>query len=59
VADPGERSNLIGQAPERAEALRRQLFDWLAAAEKFESEAPTPAIDGSLRREMQGLGDLD
>jgi len=59
AVDPGERTNLIGQAAERADALRRQLFDWLALVEKFETDESAPAIDDVVRRQLQGLGYLD
>ena len=59
AVDPGERTNLIGQAAERADALRRQLFDWLAAVEKFETDDSAPAIDDVVRRQLLGLGYLD
>ena len=59
AVDPDERTNLIGRAAERADALRRQLFDWLAAVEKFETDESAPAIDDVVRRQLQGLGYLD
>ncbi|MFI5366392.1 MAG: sulfatase [Candidatus Binatia bacterium] len=59
VADPGETTNSIESASERADALRRQLFNWLATVEKFESEEPEPALDGLMRRQLQGLGYID
>jgi arylsulfatase A-like enzyme len=42
VADPGEQHNLNERAPERADTLRRQLFDWLAAVEKCAPEEAAP-----------------
>lgn len=59
AVDPAESTNLIEARPERADALRRQLFDWLAAVEKFESEEPVPALDDFMRRQLQGLSYLD
>jgi arylsulfatase A-like enzyme len=59
AVDPGERTNLIEHAAERADALRRQLFDWLADVEKFETDDSDPAIDDAVRRQLQGLGYLD
>jgi arylsulfatase A-like enzyme len=44
TADPGESTNLIEREPGRADALRRRLFDWLAAVEKFEAEESAPAL---------------
>jgi arylsulfatase A-like enzyme len=46
--DPGEMVNLIDRRPERAEILRRQLFDWLAHVEKFDTEKPVPRLDAAL-----------
>ncbi len=59
VADPGETTNRIESGGERAEALRRQLFDWLATVEKFESEEQAPVLDGLMRQQLQGLGYID
>ncbi|MBI3783866.1 MAG: sulfatase [Deltaproteobacteria bacterium] len=36
AADPGECTNLIEHDTQRADVLRRQLFDWLADADAFE-----------------------
>jgi len=46
-ADPDERVNLADTAVDRADELRRQLFDWLAAVDKFQADEPVP---GSPRR---------
>ncbi len=54
--DPGESTNLVNREPERVDGLRRQLFDWLAAVEKFESDEQAPALDDFMRRQLQGLG---
>ena len=44
IADPGETQNLIEQEIERADLLRRQLFDWLAWVEGAAGdEAPSQA----------------
>jgi arylsulfatase A-like enzyme len=57
--DPSERINLIDREPERADILRRQLFDWLAAVDEFESDRQPPELDESMRQQLQGLGYLD
>lgn len=44
VNDPAETQNVIARESDRAETLRRQLFDWLASVERWESEAP--ALEG-------------
>jgi arylsulfatase A-like enzyme len=59
LADPGETTNLIACEGERADGLRRQLFDWLATVDKFESEATAPELDSFVRQQLQGLGYLD
>jgi len=38
-ADPGENANLIESYGPEAEALREQLFDWLASVEKYDFRA--------------------
>jgi len=59
AADPGEQTNLIDREAARADALRRQLFDWLAAVEKFEAEEQAPEMDALMRQQLQGLGYID
>jgi len=54
VADPGETRNRIELDAARADALRRQLFDWLAAVEPFEAEGPAAAPDQQTQRRLQG-----
>ena len=44
---------------DRADALRRELFDWLAAVEKSESEEAAPVFDPLMRRQLQGLGYME
>jgi arylsulfatase len=39
VTDPTEQHNRIDSSTARADALRRQLFDWLASVESFENKA--------------------
>ncbi len=46
IADPRETHNLIEQEIERADLLRRQLFDWLASVEGADGEgAPSQASE--------------
>jgi arylsulfatase A-like enzyme len=58
-ADPGETQNLIEREPGRADALRRQLFDWLAAVEKCEAIEDAPELGGLLRHELRAMGYLE
>jgi len=57
-ADPSEARNLIEREPARADSLRRQLFDWLAAVEKCETVEATPDLGESLRHELRAMGYL-
>jgi arylsulfatase A-like enzyme len=50
AADPQERHNIIELATNRADALRRQLFDWLASVESFHP------VDDLERQEAAMLG---
>lgn len=59
AADPGEENNLIDAAVARADALRDQLFDWLAQVEKSEPEQQAPALDDVMREQLQCLGYLE
>ncbi len=59
TADPGEQHNLIESNPARADALRRQLFDWLATVEKFEAMEEAPALDNLMRHDLRAMGYLD
>jgi arylsulfatase A-like enzyme len=59
VADPGEGRNLFEDEPERAQSMRRQLFDWLASVEKFEFEEQAPEINEGMRQQLQGIGYID
>jgi arylsulfatase A-like enzyme len=54
--DPGEEHNLIDEQPERGDRLRRQLFDWLASVEQFESEGSALEIDAPTRQQLRALG---
>ncbi|OFV87191.1 MAG: hypothetical protein A3J75_02445 [Acidobacteria bacterium RBG_16_68_9] len=59
VRDPHETDNLIERDSERAEVLRRTLFDWFASTERWESEAQEPAMDAVMRRQLRGLGYIE
>jgi len=41
IADPAECRNLLEEDATRGDDLRRQLFDWLATIDKYESAATT------------------
>jgi arylsulfatase A-like enzyme len=59
VADPGETRNLIeGNAPQ-GEELRRQLFDWLATVEKYESVAVTGGAGRHAGMSLQEAGTVE
>ena len=58
TTDPGETRNLIENDAALADALRRQLFDWLAAVEKFESSVPATGIERVLQS-VQEAGTAD
>jgi arylsulfatase A-like enzyme len=55
-SDPGETRNLIEREPVRAAALRRQLFDWLAAVDKFEGGEDAAPSGDRLRQEFSAMG---
>jgi len=57
--DPTEECNLITVRPARAEAQRRQLFDWFATTERAESGTQAPAIDAQTRAQLDRLGYMD
>jgi arylsulfatase A-like enzyme len=59
TVDAGESNNLIERQVERADALRRQLFDWLASVERAETDAQAPEFDVVMRQQLQGLGYID
>jgi len=59
LADPGEEHNLVESGAERADALRRQLFDWLASVEKAPAEQPQAADekpDGGYQAHSRSSG---
>ena len=58
IANPDEERDLIDDEPQRAEALRRQLFDWLASVEQFEEE-PAAELEMLVRQPLRALGDID
>jgi arylsulfatase A-like enzyme len=57
--DPLERRNLAGEEPERADRLRRGLFDWLANSQRWAVAhgLPVPATEGRRALERQGAVD--
>ena len=58
IRDPDERCDLAADEAERADALRRELFDWLSESERWgdmHGLMPTDAGDASLRVQ-RGLG---
>lgn len=57
--DPGELHNCIEEEPERAEALRRMLFDWLASIEHFETDGSAPELDALMRQQLERLGYIE
>jgi hypothetical protein len=59
IGDPSETCNRIESESDRADTLRRQLFDWLATVEKSASEEQPPALNGLMRQQLQGLGYID
>ncbi len=59
VLDPGEQRNLVEREVERAETLRRHLFDWLASVDTSASEEAAAAFDRLMRRQLHRLGDID
>ncbi len=53
VRDRDEQQNLIERESDRAEQLRRRLFDWLASVERVESADGQPAeADAPARRQL-------
>ena len=56
--DPLERRNLVAEVPERADRLRRELFDWLAESERWATERGLPRADAAswpvLERQRAG-----
>ena len=59
AADPREEHNLIEEQGQRADVLRRQLFDWLASVTQFEAEEPATEFDSLPRRQIEALGGAD
>lgn len=51
VADPGECANRISSDPDRGDALRRRLFDWLAKVERFD---PTRGVTSDAMSQVAG-----
>jgi hypothetical protein len=59
VADPGETHNLIDRDAGPADALRRQLFDWLSAVEKYESPARAPVLGDAPASRWREVGTVE
>jgi arylsulfatase A-like enzyme len=59
VADPAEHCNLIEADAGRADGLRRQLFDWLASVEKYESQPVATASDTPPAAHLQEAGTIE
>jgi arylsulfatase A-like enzyme len=57
--DPAEEHNIIEREGERAEALRRALFDWLASTEPAQSDGHERALNAAMRRQLRRLGELE
>lgn len=57
--DPGEEHNRIEQEGERAEQLRRALFDWVASVERFADDAQGPELDALMRQQLERLGYIE
>lgn len=57
--DPQERRNLAGEEPERADRLRRGLFDWWADSQRWAVAhgLPVPAAESRRALERQGAAD--
>ena len=55
--DPGERSNVAADEPERAERMRRALHEWSAALPSpAPAAAPAAEVDAETRRALESLG---
>jgi len=56
ASDPGEHRNLAAAQPERADRLRRSLFDWLADAERWAAANALgqPEVGKPVALEQQG-----
>ncbi len=59
VADPRETTNIIEREMARADAMRRQLFDWLAGVDKFEFEEPLSGPTALAGEPLHRLADRD
>lgn len=57
--DPGERRNLADTQPERADHLRRQLFDWLADSQRWALEHRLSVADAGRRVALERRGTAD
>lgn len=59
ASDPGERRNLAAAQPERADRLRRALFDWLADGERWAAANALghPEVGKPVALEQQGASE--
>jgi len=56
VHDPRERKNLVAEAPDRADRLRRELFDWLAEGERWAVQRDLPRVDAAPWQALERQG---
>ena len=56
--DPTEERNVISENPERAEGLRRQLFDWLAKTDRW-TPGEENETDSLARRRVQASANAE
>jgi arylsulfatase A-like enzyme len=54
--DPGEQHNLSSAQPERADRLRRDLFDWLADSQRWAAAHDLPLADTRGRAALERQG---
>ncbi len=59
LADAGEARNLIEHEAARADALRSQLFDWLAALDRPEFQDSGPALNALMREQLRDMGYIE
>jgi arylsulfatase A-like enzyme len=54
--DPGEQRNLAGEEPERADRLRRSLFDWLANSQRWAAAHGVSGAEPGSRPALERQG---
>jgi arylsulfatase A-like enzyme len=59
VQDPHETRNLIEHDAGRGDALRRKLFDWLAATESSRAALGADEDATGMRGQLQRLGEME